>query len=239
VDRLLAQGLEELRRRDRDADAALAGRLDAVLELLLKYLEEIERFNGPYGLVKVRDREELAVKHILDSLSPLGVFCRLLAALPSPPPRVVDVGSGAGLPGIPLAIALPRITMTLLERKGRRAGFLRNAAAALALPNVAVEAAELERAAGNRFDLAVFRAFRPLDQGALRSLTRLLRPGGCLAAYKGRRTVIEAELGAMPGGAWEIIPCPVPFLNEERHVAVMRTEKSDKTGKGSPENKRF
>ena len=222
MDRLLAQGLEQLRRQDQEADAALAGRADRVLELLLKYMEEIERFNGPYGLVKVRSREELAVKHILDSLSPLGVFCRLLAARPSPPPRIVDVGSGAGLPGIPLAIALPAAAVTLLERKGRRTGFLRNTAAVLALPNAAVEAADLERAAGNRFDLAVFRAFRPLDQALTRSLSRLLRPGGCLAAYKGRRTVIEAELEAMPGGAWEIIPCPVPFLNEERHVAVMR-----------------
>jgi 16S rRNA (guanine527-N7)-methyltransferase len=194
----------------------------AALPLLVKYIEEIERFNPAYGLVKVRDRRELIVKHILDSLAPLG-----LPRIFEGRTAVADVGSGAGLPGIPLAIALPGARFTLIERMGRRAGFLRNCLAALGLPNVTAEEAEMEKTAPGRFDLIVFRAFRPLEAPVLRGLLRLLLPKGIIAAYKGRRQVIEEELrtaeAAVPAIPFsrEIIPLQVPFLDEERHLALI------------------
>jgi 16S rRNA (guanine527-N7)-methyltransferase len=206
----------------------------AALPLLVKYIEEIERFNPAYGLVKVQDRRELVVKHILDSLAPLDIISRLLKAAPEGPPgtdrlpAVADVGSGAGLPGIPLAICLPGARFTLIERMGRRAGFLQNCLAALGLANVRVEETEMEKAAPCRFGLVVFRAFSPLEKAVLKGLGRLLVPGGIIAAYKGRRQVVEAELAAAgdippeSAGAWEIIPLQVPFLDEERHLAVLR-----------------
>jgi 16S rRNA (guanine527-N7)-methyltransferase len=149
--------------------------------------------------------------------------------LGSPPdsPALADVGSGAGFPGIPLAICLPGVRFTLIERMGRRAGFLQNCLAALGLANAAVEETEMEKAAPGRFDLVVFRAFSPLEPVVLKSLCRLLAPGGIIAAYKGRRQVVEAELtaaeAAVPklAGTWEIIPLQVPFLDEERHLAVI------------------
>jgi 16S rRNA (guanine527-N7)-methyltransferase len=195
----------------------------AAMNLLSKYIEEIERFNPAYGLVKVRDRRELAVKHILDSLAPLAVLSRLTEGGTA----VADVGSGAGLPGIPLAIALPGARFTLIERMGRRAGFLRNCLAALGLSNVTVEEAEMEKSAPGRFGLVVFRAFRPLEAPVLKGLFRLLLPGGIIAAYKGRRQTVEEELKAaevavpaIPFSS-EILPLRVPFLDEERHLALI------------------
>jgi 16S rRNA (guanine527-N7)-methyltransferase len=194
----------------------------ATLPLLLKYIEEIERFNPAYGLVKVKDRRELIVKHILDSLAPLGLP-RIFGGRAA----IADVGSGAGLPGIPLAIALPWARVTLIERMGRRTGFLRNCLAALGLPNVTVEEAEMEKSAPGRFALVVFRAFKPLEAPVLKGLVRLLLPNGVIAAYKGRRQVIEEELrnaeAAVPAVPFsrEIIPLEVPFLDEERHLALI------------------
>ena len=211
MDEILAQGLLRI------------GISPAVLPLLSKYIAEIERFNPAYGLVKVRDRREIIVKHILDSLSPLALFSRLIESRPA----LADVGSGAGLPGIPLAIALPGVSFTLIERMGRRAGFLRNCLAALGLSNVTVEEAEMEKAAPGRFDLIVLRAFRPLEAPVLKGMVRLLLPNGIIAAYKGRRQAAEEELRAaeaqVPAVPFsrEIIPLEVPFLNEERHLALI------------------
>ncbi|GHT75295.1 ribosomal RNA small subunit methyltransferase G [Spirochaetia bacterium] len=234
---VLNDGLIQLCHDDSDTARVLEPRFDEAVSLLNRYIAEIELFNPAYGLVKVIDRRELIIKHILDSLAPLGIIVRLLdrfqakggsvlssCSNTAAPLRIADVGSGAGLPGIPLAIALPGVNFTLIERMGRRAGFLRNTQALLGLANLEVEEAEMEKAEAARFDLITFRAFRPLDPPILRGLSRLLRTGGLLAAYKGRRDAIEAELAAIGGahsGSSEIIPCPVPFLAEERHLVVM------------------
>jgi 16S rRNA (guanine527-N7)-methyltransferase len=219
--------LEEGLRRLAETPGALAeSRLDAAGGLLARYVAEIERFNPVYGLVSVKNREELVTRHLLDSLAPLGIIRGLLG---TPPARVADLGSGAGLPGIPLAIALPEFHFTLIERMGRRAGFLRNTAAVLALGNVTVEEVEMEKAAPGRFNLLCFRAFRPLTPPLVKSLLRLLVPGGFVAAWKGRLEAIRAEVAALtpalaPAGPcpWEILPCPVPGLDGERHLALLR-----------------
>ena len=202
---------------------------DRILPLLLSYIKEIELFNPAYGLVKVKDRRELIVRHILDSLAPLNVIRNILGpASEQKTPLIADVGSGAGLPGIPLAICMGDAEFTLIERMGRRAGFLRDALAVLGLPNVRVEEAEMEKLplqAADRFDLVVFRAFRPLAPPILKGLLKLLAPGGALAAYKGRKQTIEEELAALPPAAWEIVPIEVPFLEEERHILICRDDK--------------
>jgi 16S rRNA (guanine527-N7)-methyltransferase len=197
---------------------------------LNNYIEEIELFNPAYGLVGARGRRELVVKHILDSLAPLGLIRRLLEGAGGGA-ALADVGSGAGLPGIPLAIALPEHPVALIERKGRRAAFLRNTQAVLALPNITVEEGPLEQAPPGRFRVVTFRAFRPLDRGILTGLFRLLDPRGVLAAYKGRPAAIEAELGplAADAGSWEVLPVAVPFLEEERRLVVIRPPPRPKT----------
>ena len=191
---------------------------DRALSLLIRYIEEIELFNPAYGLVKVSDRKELIVKHILDSLAPLS-FIRGL-----PNNTIADVGSGAGLPGIPLAICMPDAEVTLVERMGRRAGFLRNTIAVLALSNVKVEEAEMEKLSGlEDFSLVVFRAFKPLDSAILKKLKRLLAPNGYIAAYKGRRQSIETEMEQLGKAiSWELVPLEVPFLEEERHLVLVK-----------------
>ena len=217
-----------MRQSDRDIDALIAPRQDEVLRLLTRYIAEIELFNPAYGLVGAENTRELIIKHILDSLAPLGIIYRLLAdrirvAPNNDAPCLADVGSGAGLPGIPLAIALPQVTVTLIERMGRRAGFLRNTQAILGLSNVAVEEREMEKTTGGRFSLVTFRAFRPLEPKILTGLFRLCGANGILAAYKGRREKTEEEMAALRQIApkWELISCPVPMLDEERHLLVI------------------
>jgi 16S rRNA (guanine527-N7)-methyltransferase len=222
-DSTLEQGLAALRASDPDIKKIFASRENAITRLLENYLAEIERFNPAYGLVGAKDRWELVVKHILDSLAPLGIMRRLLRAFP-PPHTIADAGSGAGLPGIPLAICLPDVLVALIERMGRRAGFLRNALAVLGLSNAAVEEREMERAAAGQYHIVTFRAFRPLEPRLLKGLFRLCAEGGVLAAYKGRRKKIEEEMEAVKtaAGPWEALPCPVPFLEEERHLLIIK-----------------
>jgi 16S rRNA (guanine527-N7)-methyltransferase len=108
--------------------------------------------------------------------------------------------------------------------RSRRAGFLENTRAVLGLSNVTVEREEIEKALPRRFSLITFRAFKVLEPAVLKNLFRLLLPGGFLAAYKGRRDAIDAEMEGVKqyAGTWEILPCPVPFLEEERHLVVIR-----------------
>jgi 16S rRNA (guanine527-N7)-methyltransferase len=209
---------------DASIDALLRGRFETIVAQVDKYIKEIELFNPAYKLVGTRNRQELVVRHILDSLSPLGVFARLFEPCKQGlNARIADVGSGAGLPGIPLAIALPDCSFTLIERMGRRTGFLRNTQAVLALSNVIIEEKEVEQAGGACFDLVVFRAFRPLEPALLKSLFALLAPGGVLAAYKGRAVAIADEIRRL-SAACKVIPIQTPFLDEERHLLLIRPQ---------------
>jgi len=219
ADNLLEQGLAQLK----------TGDIPAIAAALTRYIEEIELFNNAYGLVKVQDRRELIVRHILDSLAPLDIMRRIACRL-NAGPQIADVGSGAGLPGIPLAVCMPEAEFTLIERMGRRAGFLQNTVAVLGLSNVKVEEAEMEKIAPPPcFDIVVFRAFRPLEPAIFKGLSRLLADGGILAAYKGRRQALEEEMAGLlnaqkkgpPVGGWEALPLEVPFLEEERHLLLI------------------
>ena len=237
---ILSQGLEILCKSDEDIERLIAPRTEEILSLLCRYIGEIELFNPAYGLVGAKDTNELAVKHILDSLAPAGIISRLPAVLNGQALRIADAGSGAGLPGIPLAIVLSECEFTLIERMGRRAGFLFNTIAALSLSNAAVEESELEKAASGRFNLITFRAFKPLEPRLLKTLFKACAPDGIIAAYKGRRENIEAEIAGLQktaknehksdgsgretagGFHWEIIPYSAPFLEEERHLLVIK-----------------
>ncbi len=192
---------------------------------LRRYIADIELYNPRYALVGAKDRDELVVKHILDSLTPLP----LLRALPEvrlagDSLEVADLGSGAGLPGIPLALAWPQARFTLIERMGRRAVFLENALANLGLKRVSVERAEAEKAEPGRFHLLTSRAFRPLDTTILAVERRLLKAGGVIAAYKGRRERVEEERAGLGRVdlSWTVESLAVPFLEEERHLVLIR-----------------
>jgi 16S rRNA (guanine527-N7)-methyltransferase len=140
--------------------------------------------------------------------------------------RFADIGSGAGFPGIPLAISFARretYHFTLIERKGKRAGFLRNTQAVLGLSRVEIEEGEVEKAQVGAFHLITFRALQPLDPRLLTTLFRLLAPGGALFAYKGRGETLDVELRRVETmlGSWERLPLHIPFLEEERHLLVL------------------
>ncbi len=144
---------------------------------------------------------------------------------PRPRGGVLDVGSGAGFPGIPLAIALPGIRFTLLERSGRKCAFLENCRALLDLANVAVLPADLSAATG-AYDVITFRAVAPLDR-FLADLARSKVAWRSIAAYKGRRDRIDAELTALGPAARgaEVVRLAVPFVDEERHLVVLRNRR--------------
>ena len=227
INDLLAEGLLSLCHSDSAIENIIAPRREEIIALLDAYLAEIMTHNPVLSLVGTNQPEELVIRHVLDSLAPLGIISRKCNLS-----NVADVGSGAGLPGIPLAITLPDSEFTLIERKGRRSGFLRNTLTALVnknhrLSNVSVEEQEMEKVKPHRFTMVTFRAFKPLDPKILKKLFRLCANGGVLAAYKGRQNKVEAEMAElerqMPNQTirWELIPCPVPMLDEERHLLLL------------------
>ena len=138
---------------------------------LVRYITAIEAWNPAYGLVGAAG-DELVIKHILDSLAPLAVINKLLAGregsgrtgqdlhLAGQPPSLADLGTGAGLPGIPLALARPDIDVALVDRMTRRIRFLEAMQTEIPLPNVTIIEEQVERAKGS-YDIVTFRAFRP------------------------------------------------------------------------------
>jgi 16S rRNA (guanine527-N7)-methyltransferase len=190
---------------------------DAQRAQLLTYLELLQQWNAVYNLTAIRDPLAMVDKHLLDSL----------AVLPHLDARSIgDIGSGAGLPGIPLAIARPGLKVALLESAGKKARFLREVQRALALANVGVFAnrAELWRPA-QAPDAAIARAVAPLAE-----LTTLaapwLAPGGTFYAMKGPG--YEAELDALPAG-WShhaTHSLLVPGLDAERVLVVLKRARS-------------
>jgi 16S rRNA (guanine527-N7)-methyltransferase len=194
---------------------------EGVERSLGRFLDELERWNPRFGFVKAGSRDELVVKHVLDSLS----AWKLVRDEAGGAGAVLDVGSGAGLPGIPLAISLPQISFTLLERSEKKASFLRTCKALLELRRVQIIQGGFASAVA-AFDVVTFRAVAPLS--------RFLSDAGeghlrfrVVVAYKGRIERAQSELEDVrrsvgkPFSA-EVVPVTVPFLDEERCIVVVR-----------------
>lgn len=207
-----------------------------------EYLEELALFNKAFGLVSCETdtengKTETAVRHILDSLAPWKILAeKLCSCFPersfsSDRLCIADAGSGAGLPGIPLALLFPGMDFFLIERMEKRCAFLQNCKAALGIKNLAIVNNEIEKAEKASFDMVVFRAFRPLEKKILNALLNLLKPAasgnrsGFLAAYKGKAASIKEEVKKMGEEGFRgktcVMETPVPFLNEERHVVFI------------------
>ncbi|HUW41606.1 MAG TPA: 16S rRNA (guanine(527)-N(7))-methyltransferase RsmG [Rectinemataceae bacterium] len=201
---------------------------------LSRYIADIEAWNPAYGLVGASG-DELVVKHILDSLAAVSLIRALAAEIAAArgsraafglsPTRLslADLGTGAGLPGIPLALALGELDVALVDRMGKRIRFLENQKAALGLANVTVVESEVERAPG-RYDILTFRAFRPFERKLFTRVFALCESDGMVVAYKGRREKAAAELSEIEGlfSAARIEPITVPFLAEERCLVLLR-----------------
>jgi len=147
-----------------------------------RYAELLAREGVLRGLIGPRETDRLWSRHLLNSAV-------VVEACPADG-LVVDIGSGAGLPGIPLALARPDLRVTLLEPMARRVSFLEEVVADLALTNVQVQRGRAEDVATRSVDVAVARAVAPLDRLVAMALP-MLRPGGRLVALKGQNAADE------------------------------------------------
>ncbi len=188
---------------------------DGAIALFARYLELIAKWNRVHNLTAVRETGQMVVLHLLDSLA---VLPQLGEAR-----TVLDVGSGAGLPGIPLAIARPGLSVTLLDSSHKKASFLRQAKAELGLANVAVACERVERWKPEaRFDVVVSRAFADLGEFVAQS-QHLVAPGGVFLAMKGVHPFEEIARLAQTHGVARVVELAVPELKAKRHLVVVET----------------
>jgi len=187
------------------------------VESLLDYLALIVEWNAVHNLTAVREPAQMVTRHLLDSLA---VAPHLQGE------TLADIGSGAGLPGIPLAVALPRLRVWLVESNGKKARFLQTAVQSLNLQNVEVVHARAEANAGTaRVDAVVARAVASLED-LVRYAGPWLAPGGRLYAMKGPG--VHKELSRPPPG-WTVqnkYALSVPGLDAERNLVVLSRTQS-------------
>jgi 16S rRNA (guanine527-N7)-methyltransferase len=183
---------------------------------LTRLLDELDDWNGRMNLTAIRERSAQLTKHLLDSLS-INKFLRGT--------RIADIGTGAGFPGLPLALVNPDKHFTLIDSVGKKLKFVDHAAQAIQLTNVRTlhtraEQLKLKDRNEPRFDCVVARAVGPLAV-LVESAGHLLAGGGRLLAMKGKRP--DEELKAIPSG-WkvaEIHRLHIPGLDEERHLVEL------------------
>jgi 16S rRNA (guanine527-N7)-methyltransferase len=205
-----------------DAIGAGAARLgvaldEAQLGKLAAYARLLVRWNATHNLTAIRGGEQMLTHHLLDSLSIVPHLARVTHGAAA---RVLDVGSGGGLPGIVIAVAVPQARVTLVDAVQKKCAFLTQARLELRLANVEVVHARVEALHESAFDVIVCRALASLAQFV--GWTRhLASPGGCWLAMKGK--LPADELAALPPDVVAtVVPLSVPGLDEARHLIEMR-----------------
>jgi 16S rRNA (guanine527-N7)-methyltransferase len=211
--------------RDAERELLLEGARDLGIELdgaggevLLRLVDELELGNGQFNLTAIRDRPGMLRKHVLDSLS-LQPYLRGA--------RVADIGTGAGFPGLPLAIVNPQRRLTLVEATGKKARFAEQTAERLGLDNVQVVHTRAESYRPfELFDTVVARALSSLADFAAYA-GHLCAPDGRLLAMKGKR--LEEEISALPKSfrVLAVHRLRVPGLDDERHLVEFSPVKAD------------
>jgi 16S rRNA (guanine527-N7)-methyltransferase len=191
--------------------ALVSGQVDR----LLQFSALLKKWNRTYNLTAIEDDLTIVSAHLLDSL---------VLAMYIERGRVLDVGTGGGFPGIPLAIARHAVQVTLLDPLQKRAAFLRQAIAELELDNAEVACSRVEDWRDKpRFDVIVSRAFAELAV-FVSSSAHLLKPGGSFIAMKG--VLPQDEMDALPAGfrVTGVQRVPVPGLEAERHLIFMERQ---------------
>ena len=207
---------EELQSGIEQMDIALSVKTQSKL---LDYLALLHKWNKVYNLTAIRDPQQMVSHHLLDSLS---VIKHLW------PSRWLDVGCGAGLPGVVLAIAQPDWRITMLDSNSKKTSFVQQAIIELELPNASVHCARAEEwQPAERFDGIISRAYTELG-GFLRSTRHLMADHGRWAAMKGSP---EQELAGIPGGCRvdRVIPLQVPGLQAARSLIIATCNLSEAT----------
>jgi 16S rRNA (guanine527-N7)-methyltransferase len=187
-------------------------------EKLLAYRDMLLKWNKTYNLTALKNPAEAITHHLLDSLAILPSLTEQSSVL-SPQSSVLDVGSGGGLPAIPLAIARPELHITLIDAVQKKTAFLQQVVIELGLARVEVRHGRVEKLAG-RYDLITSRAFAELKDFV--ALTRhLLAPNGRWLAMKGQHPA--AEIAALPAGivVEAVQSLAVPNLAAERHLVIL------------------
>lgn len=180
-------------------------------EKLLSFLQLLDKWNQAYNLTAVRDPEQMVPRHLLDSLSVLPYLQG---------PRVLDIGSGAGLPGIPLALARPDIEFTLLDSNAKKTRFITQALHELGLKNVAVAQVRVEKFHPvEKFDTLIARAFASIPD-MLAASRHLCAPHGRYLLMKG--VFPREELAAVTDGyRSEVKALTIPGLDAARHLVIL------------------
>jgi len=181
---------------------------------LQTYVELLDKWNKVYNLTSVRDPNEMVNRHLLDSLT-------ILPYLKGD--SLLDVGTGAGLPGIPVAIVHPEIAVTLLDTNSKKTRFLQQVKAELGLDNVTVVHARVEEAKLPKFAMVTARAFATIKD--IIDLTgQHCDDAGCLLLMKG--TYPDEELNAISGGfkLQDVVTLTVPDLEGQRHLVRLVKE---------------
>jgi 16S rRNA (guanine527-N7)-methyltransferase len=186
---------------------------------LLAYMDLIQKWTKVYNLTAVRDPAEMLTHHLLDSLAVIAPLRRQLADK-SVPVRLLDVGSGAGLPGIVIAICCPDITVHCVDTVGKKAAFIQQVAVSLKLPNLRGVHARVESLM-DKYDIVSSRAFASLADFTSWSVGALAEPGVWMA-MKGKHP--RDEIAALPVGVevFHVEQLVVPGLDAERCIVWMR-----------------
>jgi 16S rRNA (guanine527-N7)-methyltransferase len=202
-------------------DAAIASGLQAMAlglsaaqhESLAAHLRLVEKWNRVHNLTAVRETDQMVVLHVLDSLSLLPHLGAARTAL--------DVGSGAGFPGIPVALARPDVHVTLLDSSRKKCAFLEQAKTELGLSNVEVACERVEQwKPARQFDAVVSRAFAELSDFVVQA-RHLVAPGGRLLAMKGVYPFDEIARVPSTHRVAEVVELAVPSLGAKRHLVLL------------------
>ena len=201
---------------------------ESQVQRLLDYLALIQKWNRVYNLTAVRDANEMMTHHLLDSLAVVGPLLRKLDALrarrggPVDGLRLLDVGSGAGLPGVVLAVACPELQVSCVDTVAKKATFIQQVAIELKLPNLQGVHARVENLLGP-YDVVCSRAFASLADFTQWS-RQALAPDGIWMAMKGKNP--EGELAALAASveAFHVEPLEVPGLQADRCIVWMRSK---------------
>ena len=205
------------------AALALAATQDQIAKLVA-FLALLQKWGSIYNLTAIRDDAGMLTRHLADSLAVVPAVSRRAAG-----GRLLDVGSGGGLPGVPLAVMLPNFAVTSVDAVGKKAAFVRHAAATLELPNLRALHARVEHLpASPGFAIITARAFAPLAD-LVRLTQPLLQPDGVWLAMKARP---EPEIAALDPtiDVFHVEPLQVPGLEAQRCLVWMRPRRPPETG---------
>ena len=193
---------------------------EAQAQALRDYLALLQRWNSTYNLTAVRDPHGMLVQHLADCLALIGPLSRRM-----PRGRLLDVGSGGGLPGVIVATLMPALDVTCVDAVGKKVAFVRQVAGALRLDNLHGVHGRIEQLNFPAVDVITSRAFASLPD--LVQLTRhLLRPDGFWLAMKGRRP--DDEMAALPAAidVFHVEPLIVPGLEDAQRCLVWMRERA-------------